>query len=588
MTEEQTRSNEPGVTEPGGTGPAPAEALAPALAGGSRARWLIGLGVFGIALAGTIGAIILLGARPTPEALRYLPGDTAIVGEIRMDLPGDQLQKVGNLLAHFPGFQDQAILPDKIDEALSRLVSSAGGGVDYRVDIKPWLAGAAFFSAAMPDPSDPDAKPAPLVSATTNGAVDCGAAIEGTVSHETYRGLDLVVSADGMLACVIDGNQALLGDLAAIKAGLDAKADGTGMDRSEEYRTARAALAGDQLATFYVDGSAFEAVMPQPSLAAPMPAIGALQGLAGEIPAWMIVGIRAEDDALVMDTIASAEPVAPPTAGAAPTHSALPLPPTHPSAITTMLPADTIAFFEHQGTGVALRNLLTKLEGIPELAPSLGMLDAVGGGEQLIDWIDDAGIAVLAGGGTPSGGAFLVARDEGAAADRVSTIRSLLAFAGGAQGIEIAETTIAGVTVTTVTVTDPSAFIPPGSIPGGGVPSLDVPIQLSFAAKGRVILVGVGEGFMPSVLNVQPGSSLADQVPYKAALARGLGNSRASMYVGIPAAIDLVEGFVPAEELTRWQSDVLPYIEPFQVVSMTASEDESTRRSRVVITVSNP
>ncbi|MCI0582460.1 MAG: hypothetical protein L0227_06115, partial [Chloroflexi bacterium] len=145
MTDDPTRS-EPGPTEPlpaydpGPTQPIPAAPDAvPAQAagfsappapvapsGGSRVRWAIGLGVAGLAVVVAIGAYLLLAGQPTPEALRYIPGDAAMVIEIRPELPGDQLQKVGNLLSHFPGFDDQATLTDKIDEAVSRLVGSAG------------------------------------------------------------------------------------------------------------------------------------------------------------------------------------------------------------------------------------------------------------------------------------------------------------------------------------------------------------------------------------------------------------------------------------------------------------------------------
>src|SRR5258706_5020945 len=90
--------------------------------GPNRMRWAIGIGVAALAVAVAIGAFIVLGSRPAPEALKYIPADASLVAEIRMDLPGDQLQKLGTLLSHFPGFADQSTLPAKIDESLSRLV----------------------------------------------------------------------------------------------------------------------------------------------------------------------------------------------------------------------------------------------------------------------------------------------------------------------------------------------------------------------------------------------------------------------------------------------------------------------------------
>src|SRR5689334_7344397 len=155
--------------------------------GPNRTRWAIGLGVAGLAVAVAIGAFVVLGSRPAPEALKYIPADAAVVAEIRMDLPGDQLQKLGTFLAHFPGFLDQATLPDKIDESLSRLVGQASKGVDYRTDLKPWLSGPAFV--ALWAPSGQATQPyRQLLSATTTGAIDCTKPFQGqSPTHESYR-----------------------------------------------------------------------------------------------------------------------------------------------------------------------------------------------------------------------------------------------------------------------------------------------------------------------------------------------------------------------------------------------------------------
>src|SRR4051794_967687 len=86
------------------------EVRPPGGASGGRRRWIAGGAVAVAAVAATAAAVFVLGSRPTPEALRYIPGDSSVVVELRFDVPGDQLQKVGNLLAHFPGFKDQSSL----------------------------------------------------------------------------------------------------------------------------------------------------------------------------------------------------------------------------------------------------------------------------------------------------------------------------------------------------------------------------------------------------------------------------------------------------------------------------------------------
>jgi hypothetical protein len=255
-----------------------------------------------------------------------------------------------------------------------------------------------------------------------------------------------------------------------------------------------------------------------------------------------------------------------------------------------MVPADTLLLIEDQGTGVTVQNLLTTLRADPTLGAALGVLDGMGGAGELVGWIEDAGVAVVGGPETPSVGVLLLAIDDAAAASRVTTLNNLLALAGIGGGIEIRETTVAGVQVTTVVITDLGALIPPGTLPDGVEPPAGGTLEFSIAAKGRAILVGVGEGFMTGLLNVQPGSSLADQAGYKHATQRGLASSRTSVYAGVPAALDLLEGFLPEEIRTQWASDILPYLEPLEAVSVSISisGDAAANRSRFVVTVKQP
>ena len=574
----------PETASPPPTAPAPTVPTATSPGASNRTRWIVGLGVAGLAVAIGIGAFLLLGSRPTPEALKYIPGDVAAVAEVCMDLPGDQMQKLGNLLANFPGFLDQATLPDKLDEALTRVLSNVSSGeVDYRVDIKPWLNGPAFIGIrSAPSGQDAEGPEHALVSATTNGAVTCASALEGRpITHETYRGLELSIAATDDLACVVDGRQALLGDTQSVKAGLDAKADGSGVDRVERYRAARAALAGDQLATLYLDGTVVRGMVPDGG-ELPFPSIPGLGDLAANIPDWTITGVRAEDDALVVDTVTAPLPSA--TGGA----SLLPLPPAHDSVLAGLLPANTVFFVENQATGVALQNLLAQLRSVPELDAPLGMLEGMGGAGELVGWVEDAGIAVINGPTTPTVGVLLVASDVEAAASRVASIRGLLAFAGLGEGIEVTETTVAGVPVTTVRISDVGSLIPPEELPGGVPPDAVSEISFSLAAKGRVIYLGIGDQVMNALLSVEQGASLAAQAVYQQSTARALDGSRTSAYVDVRSIVDLAESLMPQDVRQPWEADVRPYVAPIRAVSFSMSSDASSARSRLVISVGQP
>jgi Protein of unknown function (DUF3352) len=590
---EAGRSVQPAPTaEPApGVDDTPAPAGTPPVVSGdgaasSRTRWAIGLGVAGLAIAVAIAAFIVLGSRPAPEALKYIPSDAAVVAEVRMDLPGDQLQKLGNLLAHFPGFKDQSTLTDKIDESISRLVGQeSNGSVDYRTDLKPWLSGPVFAGMWLPSGGDAGGAARGLVSATTTGTVSCDTPFKGqSVTHESYRGLNLFLGPNDM-TCVLEGRQALLGDVASVKAGIDAHASGGGMDRKNAYGGARASLQGDQLATFYVDGAAYGSFFSGVGGATPM--LADLSVLTGSLPSWAITGIRAEDDALVIDGFTG--PAAEPTAGATPGVSLLPLPPAHASAIAPLAPANTLVYAEAQGAGVSLQNLISRLRTIPDLATAFQMLDGAGGADQLVGWVQDVGIIVVNGSGKPTGGIALVAADDSEAAQRVATITGLIALAGlGASGIETHESTIAGVAVTTISITDLGALVPPGQLPPGVELPSDAKVEFSIAAKGRVILLGTGEDFMTAVLNTQPGAGLADQAFYKQATSRALANSRMSLYLGVRDLVSFAEPFIPEADKASWESDIKPYAAPFQAVSITSTTEASGSHSRLTITVTQP
>lgn len=608
MTDDATRQMD--TPEPGGVsgaGPgelssAPESTTSPAAttpvlspapgAGPSRARWAIGIGVAGLAVAGVIAAVVVFGSRPTPPALTYIPADAVMVVEARPDLPGDQMQKLGNLLAHFPGFADQATLPDKLDEMFTQLFSQAsGGGVDYETDLKPWLSGPAFV--ALLPPSDvtaenPMSAPRGVASLTTTGTVSCETPFSGgPVTHETYRGLDLVIGAGGGAACAIDGPQALLGDPGSVRKAIDAHADGAGIDRDAEYQAARASLQGDRLATMYLSGAGYLDMLRE--LAGMTP--GASEAMAcfpATFPSWAAQGLRAEDDTVVFDSVTA--PLPAPPAGATAGASLLPMPAAHASTVLPFAPANTIALFEMQGTGVVFQNAIAQLRSCPMYASALEMLNQAGDPSELIGWIEDVGVIVTSGEGGVSGGLVVVAKDAAAASERTGALKGLLSLAGmGGQGVTTTDSTVAGVTVTTVTITDLGSLsggqVPPGVLPGDGT------LEFSIATKDRAILIGSGDAasFMTAALSVQSGAGLVDQADYKAATSRALANSQMTMYLDIRDIIATVEPLIPAETRPRWDTEIKPYVAPFQALSMTASTDGSgASRARVSLMVTNP
>jgi hypothetical protein len=594
MTDDATRQIEQPEPVPGAT-PAPGAAPgAPPAAGANRARWAIGLGIAGLAIVAVIAAVLTLGSRPTPPALTYIPADAVLVVELRPDLPGDQLQKLGNLLAHFPGFADQSTLPDKLDESFTQLLGRASGGsVDYRADIKPWLSGPAFVALLPPTDAtadDPKSFLHGVASLTTTGTVTCESLLEGSaVTHETYRSLDLVIDPGGASACVVDGTQALIGDTASVRKALDVHADGTAIDKDASYQEARASLQGDQLQAMYLRGAGYMDVLEK--MMGLTPGAPDMTGcFPAAFPAWMAQGLRSEDDALVIDAVVEAAPA--PTAGATAGASLLPIPPAHPSAVLPFAPANTVVLFESQGIGVNLQNSIAMLRGCPTYGPALDMLDQAGDPAEFLGWIEDVGLIVTGGDGGVAGGLVVVTRDAASATERVATLKGLFGLAElGGVDIETRDATIGGVTVTTVTISNLGSFVPPGQLPPGVALPDDAVVEFSIATKDRTILLaaGAGETFMTAALTVQPGAGLADAAAYKAATSRALPSSQATLYVAIREIVGLVEPLIPAEAQAQWATEIKPYVAPFQALSMTSAADGTgSGRSRVTLTIRNP
>ena len=89
-------------------------------------RWAAAIAVVTLVLGATLAvAALLTGGTTQASVLRYVPQDTVVYGELRLDLPGDQRQAVAEFLSKFPGFADQAALESKIDETLDRLLGEA-------------------------------------------------------------------------------------------------------------------------------------------------------------------------------------------------------------------------------------------------------------------------------------------------------------------------------------------------------------------------------------------------------------------------------------------------------------------------------
>jgi hypothetical protein len=395
------------------------------------------------------------------------------------------------------------------------------------------------------------------------------------------------------MACALDGRYALVGDSDSIKAALDAHANHSGVDGDSQYQKARDALGGDRLATVYfsidaLKSGAFPSLIPGlPSGFPGLPNVGSdVTAALSSLPPWVIAGFRTEDSAIVADVVSG------PT-GAAPSPSGSPLltaPPAHASRIAPLLPSDTAVLYELHGTGVLGQNLLTSLRSNPALSPALGQLDAalgvLGGPQSLIGWIDDAGIVVVPDGSSLTGGVLVQSADDATATAKADQIRSFLTLAGLSSGITTRDIDVNGTKVTIADLGDISSLLQQAGQAAGG---LSLPpgahIVISVAAHGSTVLIGGGESFARRILETAAGSSLADQASYKTALGLSFASNSGQIYVAAAPLLAFADTAIPVDEKAKFDSEIKPYIDPFDAFIETASSDPSGIRVRFVITV---
>jgi hypothetical protein len=123
-------------------------------------------------------------------------------------------------------------------------------------------------------------------------------------------------------------------------------------------------------------------------------------------------------------------------------------------------------------------------------------------------------------------------------------------------------------------------------------PSLGVPatgasgkISIAVAVKGSAVYIGSGETFAHKVLELAPGSSLADQAGYKALVQRTSDKTAGSLYVAAGHGLALVEPLLPAQEKASFETDIKPYVDPFDTVYAAIWRQGDLTRARLLVTV---
>jgi hypothetical protein len=551
----------------------------------SRARWAVaGLIALVVVAVSAVGLFAFVGASGTSQVAAWAPADSLAYVEIRADLPGDQRQNLGSFLAHFPGFADQSSLDAKLDEALDKLVDKASDGKhDWAKEIKPWFGGQVGMSVSGLPTSKTDAKSvhALLVASEKDPAAAVAwvkSLSTATTREETYKGVTLTVSdtkSDVPIAATATGGVLLVGDEASVKSAVD-RGGKDGLTTVAQYKTAMASLSGDQIGRTYLDLGRYMAAVKDMA--------GSLGGGAtldaatlAKLPAWLASGTRVETDAISGETVV-------------PLPSGAPKVVDKPSEIARHVPASTIALLEAHDVGTSLQAALAEAKKQTAYADSIAQIEQaaalLGGIDNAIGWIGDVGVVVTSDGKTPGGGLVIVPTDP-KKADQFSTqIKNLLALAGGSTGVTVKEEPYGAGTITTLDFGDVNKLMG-GSAPNVGSP-LTGNLEISFTNQGGVVIIGAGPAWVKSIVDVKPGSSLADQVRYKDAMARVGASNASSVFVDVAAVRALVEPLMAQRPDTNYATEIKPYVAPFDVLAGATSTSGDTGTIKYVLTVTKP
>jgi hypothetical protein len=559
----------------------------------SRARWAIaaGIALLVVALSG-VGLYALVGAASSSVVASWSPVDALVYVEVRGDLPGDQRQNLGRFLAHFPGFADQSTLDTKIDETLDRLVDKTSDGKhNWSKEIKPWFGGQVAVSLSSFPKLTVGGSPGSmddlhfLLVATQKDPAAAVAWLKSLSSdastEQVYKDVTLTVYTNEhgpKVAAGASGGVLLVGDEASVKAAVDRNGK-DGLATAKTFTSAMSSLSGDQLTRTYIDLQGyFDAIKAIPGFSL-FGVTGLDQTMLSRLPAWAAAGGRVESDALVGEFVAPLAADAPVVAD-------------QESAIAKHVPASTVLLLDGQDYGKLLAAQLGELRKQPTLADPLKQVDqvagALGGLDKLIGWVDEVGVVVTADGATPGGGVVIVPTDVDQATQLATSIRNLIALAGGSSGITIRDEPYGSGTITTIDLGEASRFGTQGDV--SILPNLPVSghVEISFTVQDGLVIVGAGPAWVKSIVDVKPGSSLADQARYRAAMDRVGARNAASFYLDISAIRKLIEPLAAGQPGSNYATDVKPYLEPFDILAGASRTSDGKTVSRYILTVTNP
>jgi hypothetical protein len=438
---------------------------------------------------------------------------------------------------------------------------------NYSDDIRPWFGGDVAVSVA---PANPDVAPVLVLVSVTDPAKAMAwwqskFAYGDTVpTHQTYGGVDLLVLPWDTVAGVVGGKVMLVGNAEAVHAAIDAPKAG-GLAANPSFVKARAALSGDSVAAAFIDVRALATWLPS-ELANRGSSASSIATLASALdngPDWFAFRLRAEPSAIVLDAADQ------PAAGGAKRANAA-------DTITSNLPANTIAVYDVHDLGAIIQSQLDVLRTDNTVSASIDQIDNAlgqfGGLSSLLGQIGTMDAVATWDGSRLTTGIVAESKDPAATQQLITSIASQ----AGASGFGVNYETHAG---TEITVIDPYASV-------SAVPLIGQ-LTLQLALKGNVLVAGVGDGFVASVLDAPTTGSLASDPRYKAAIGRVGATNTVACYFDVTAIREIAE-----QQASQYgglggsyEDKVQPWLLPFDTLACATVVGDTVDHSVFIATV---
>lgn len=560
-------------------------------------RWIVALLATALVVATGVGlAMLATGSRTTAaQGPTFLPPDTMVYMETRLDLPGDQRDNLIAFMGKFPGFADPAAFDLKVNDTLDRLTrESTQGEYSYAADIEPWFDGEMAIGITelpeMPtvDGGDViDVEEVPnfvgSLSVADRAALDAflvrlrADATEATFVETAHGDVTIVTYQDhatpdpSFAYAVTDESLLFAAQPADLIAALDVRSGAQpSLASAAEFQERFAGLPSERLGALYLELSGYRQVLESQLSEVDETTRAMIGDSLDQLPDSVAATLRVEGDRMVADMVWSG-----PDGATTPTARS--------TSLAARMPSTSAFYLESRDVGQTIQTAVEQaMEQFGVMLPDSQVdqvEDFLGSPvEDFLLWIEDTAVSVALDGEQVTLGIAATVTDETIAAQRVERLTTAIraASAFGAVPFEIEESDVAGALITTIElVNDPLLPLP------------DVPFEpsLSYGIHDGIFYLGVGD-FVSDAIQRGESDSLAGNAAFSTALEAAGGTTNTGvLYLDIASIRSFGERMVPDAERAEYDLEAKPYLEALDRFIVTGTTTDGGNAARALLYV---